>query len=144
MIASHTKGFAKLGIACQCIIVALCFWTWLAISQAGSGLLSLDLPRYAVYNTVLLLGIVFAYATATNAAWFTQLSFYVCHGNAVRQTAFAVGLLLLLLEGERDHTISRAFLFTFVPLLYVVLFVTQRTLPPLFQNRSSEAATGWV
>ena len=102
MVASHTKGFAKLGVACQCIIVTLCFWAWLFLSQMSSAFLTLDLTRYAVYNAVLLLGIVFAYATATNAAWFTQLSFYVCHGNAVRQTVFAVGLLLLLLAGEDD------------------------------------------
>src|SRR5689334_3020585 len=118
MIASRTKGIAKAGIACQCLIVAGVFWVWLLLAHAHAGFWNLDVSRYAVYNAVLLIGMVLAYATASSNTWFTQFSFFVCHRHAFRQTAFSAGLLLLLLVGERDHTISRVFLFTLVPILY--------------------------
>src|SRR6267154_611765 len=136
MIASRTKGIAKLGIACQCMIVVLVFWVWLLLAHANSGFWNLDVPRYAVYNAVLLIGVVLAYTTASSNAWFTHFSFFVCHRHAFRQTAFSTGLLLLLLVGERDQTISRVFLFTLVPILYGILIVTQRLLPPLLQKLS--------
>jgi putative colanic acid biosynthesis UDP-glucose lipid carrier transferase len=136
MIASRTKGIAKAGIACQCLIVAGVFWVWLLLAHAHAGFWNLDVSRYAVYNAVLLIGIVLAYATASSNTWFTQFSFFVCHRHAFRQTAFSAGLLLLLLVGESDHTISRVFLFTLVPILYGILIATQRLLPPVLQRLS--------
>ena len=133
MLTSRIKGIAKLGVVCQCVIVTLGFWLWLPASQASWDLWHMHLSRYAVYNVVLVIGVAFAYATASGNPWFTQLAFFVCHRNALRQTAFSVGLLLLLLAGERDLTISRRFLFTFVPILYGLLVATQRLLPPFLQ-----------
>jgi putative colanic acid biosynthesis UDP-glucose lipid carrier transferase len=134
MIASRTKSLAKLGIALQCLLVSLAFWSWLLISHGNATFWKLDVARYLVYNTILLTGLVLAYATASNKMWFTQLSSAVCHRHAFRQAAFSTGLLLLVLVGERDQTISRVFLFTFVPLLYVLLLATQRLLPLLLQR----------
>lgn len=136
MIASRANGIAKLGIACQCLAAVLVFWLWLPLTQGRGEFLKLDLTQYTSYVTVLVTGIVFAYATATRKNWFAQLSFYICHRLAARQTFFAAGLLLLLLAGRQDHTISRLFLFTFVPILYGTLVVTQRLLPPLLQKLS--------
>jgi exopolysaccharide biosynthesis polyprenyl glycosylphosphotransferase len=136
MTASRTRGIAKLGIACQCVLVAAGFWLWLQVSHVNLGIWNLDLSRYAFYNLVLLVGIVFAYSTTTNTAWFTQFAFFVCHRHAFRQTAFGAGFLFLLLVGERDHTISRLFLFSFVPILYAILAATHRLLPPLLQKLS--------
>jgi len=136
MIASRTKGIAKLGIACQCILVALVFWLWLPLTQRHGQMLALSLSHYTVYVAVLLIGIVFSYVTATGRTWFAQHSFYICHRLALRQTGFAAGFLLLLLVAERDQTISRIFLFTFVPVLYGLLIATQGLLPPLLQKIS--------
>jgi len=136
MISSRTKGIAKLGIVCQCAAVSLGFWLWLALSQGRWEFWSLNFHRYLVYNAIILVGIAFAYATTTSDTWFTQRVFFVCHRNAFRQTAFAAGLLLLLLIGERDQTISRIFLFTFLPILYGILTATQRYFPPLLQKAS--------
>jgi exopolysaccharide biosynthesis polyprenyl glycosylphosphotransferase len=136
MTSTRTKGIAKLGIASQCVLVILGFWMWLQLSQSSAGLWSLDLARYILYNTIFLLGVVFAYATSTDPAWFAQLAFFVCHRHAFRQTAFSVGLLMLLLVGERDEIISRVFLFGFVPILYVLLATSHRLLPPVLQKLS--------
>jgi exopolysaccharide biosynthesis polyprenyl glycosylphosphotransferase len=136
MISYRIRGTAKLGIACQCVAVSLGFWLWLPLSQAKLALWRLDLQRYVVYNGVLLVGIALAYATATERSWFSQLAFFPAHRQALRQTGFAAGLLLLLLAGGRDQTISRLFLFTFLPILYVILVVTQRLFPSILQRLS--------
>jgi len=136
MIASRTKGIAKIGVVLQGILVTLAYWSWLPASQGYWEIWKLNLGRYALYNTVLLIGIASAYATTSSSAWFTQRAFFVCHRHALRQTSFAAGLLLMLLVGERDKTISRLFLFTFLPILYGILVATQRVLPPLLQKLS--------
>jgi exopolysaccharide biosynthesis polyprenyl glycosylphosphotransferase len=136
MIASRTKGIAKLGIACQCALVALFFWLWLPLTQRHGELFALSLSHYFTYAAVLLIGIVFSYVTATGRTWFAQHSFYICHRLALRQTGFAAGFLLLLLVAQKDQTMSRVFLFTFVPVLYGLLLATQGLLPPLLKKLS--------
>jgi exopolysaccharide biosynthesis polyprenyl glycosylphosphotransferase len=136
MTASRENGIAKLGIICQCILAALFFWLWLLVTQERSGFWTLNLSQYTSYVLVIILGLVFAYVTATRRSWFAQLSFYMCHQLALRQTLFAAGLLLLVLVGKQDRTISRFFLFTYVPILYVVLMITHRLLPPLLRKLS--------
>jgi len=136
MIAFRAKGIAKLGVACQCLVVTVGFWFWLTAVQGGLQLSKPQVQRYLVYNAVLLIGITFAFATAAGAKWFTQFAFPVCQRNAFRQTIFSTGLLFLLLVGERDQTVSRLFLFTFLPILYGILVATQRLLPPILRALS--------
>jgi len=136
MIGHRIHGIVRLGIACQCVIVCLAFCLWLPVTQMHWNIWRLDLSQYGICLTSVILGIVFAYATASNKNWFAQLSFYTCHGLALRQTCFAAGLLLLLLVVEQDRTVSRLFLITFVPLLYGLLLATQRLLPPLLRHLS--------
>jgi exopolysaccharide biosynthesis polyprenyl glycosylphosphotransferase len=134
MVASRTKGISRLGIVCQSVIVVLSFWVWLPVSQGNWEFWKLNVSRYGFYSAVMTVGIVFAYATEASTSWFTEYSFIVCQRHALRQTAFSAGLLLLLLVGNRDQTISRLFLFTFVPILYGILLATHRLLPSLLQK----------
>ena len=136
MISSRTKGLAKICVAAQGLAVTIAFWLWLPLSQRSWNLSRLDLWQYLIYNAVLVIGIMAAFITATNNVWFSQRSFFNCQRAATRQTAFAVFLIILLLVGERDQTISRVFLFTLLPVLYGVLVLTQRFLPPLLQRWS--------
>jgi exopolysaccharide biosynthesis polyprenyl glycosylphosphotransferase len=116
------------------VIVAVVFWLWLPLTQWRWNLWPLDLSQYTTCAGVLVIGLVLAYATDSKKNWFAQRSFFTCHTLALRQTIFAAGLLSLLLVGEQDRTISRFFLFTFVPVLYGILFATLRLLPPLLRN----------
>lgn len=136
MISSRTKGLAKTCVAVQCLAVTLAFWLWLPVSQFSWNVSRLNLSQYLFYNAVLVIGIVAAYITAANKMWFGQRSFFHCQRAAARQVAFASGMMIILLIGEKDQTISRVFLFTFLPLLYLILTTTQRFLPPLLQKMS--------
>jgi hypothetical protein len=136
LIVSRLKGIAKLGIASQCVVATMVFWLWLPVSQGRWEIGNLDLRRYLTYNAVILIGIISAYATTMDDGWFSQLAFSSAHRHAVRQTAFSAGLLLLLLAGEQDQTISRTFLFTVLPILYGFLNETERRFPPLLHKLS--------
>src|SRR5260221_13883285 len=125
MISSRTRGLAKICVVCQAILVTLAFWLWLPLSQRHWEIWNLNLPRYAFYNAVLLVGLAFGYATSTDKTWFAQLAFFNCQRHAFRQTAFSAGLLLLSVTGERNPAISRLFLFTFLPILYGMLVSKQ-------------------
>lgn len=136
MISFRTKGLAKVCIACQGLLLSVAFWLWLPISQLSRNILRLNLTQYAFYDAVLVIGVVAAYVTATNNVWFCQRSFFDCQRAATRQLIFAAGLIVILLIGERDQTISRVFLFSFLPILYVILILTHRFLPPEIQRLS--------
>jgi exopolysaccharide biosynthesis polyprenyl glycosylphosphotransferase len=136
MTTSRAKGIAKLGIGCQCIFVTISFWLWLFAVRGHGNILNLNVDRYALYNGVLLIGIVLGYATKVDNSWFTQLAFFSAQQHAMRQTAISTGLLLLLLTGERSNTISRFFLFTFLPILYLNLIFTERFSPSFLRRVS--------
>ncbi len=135
-MSSRTKGLAKICVAGQVVAVTVGFWLWLPLSQRTWNLSGLGLSKYMIFNAVLVIGIVAAFITATNNVWFSQRSLSACQRAASRQTVFAVGLMILLLVGERDQTISRMFLFTMLPALYAILVLTQRFLPPFLQRLS--------
>jgi putative colanic acid biosynthesis UDP-glucose lipid carrier transferase len=138
VIVPRSRGIAKLGIAGQCIVATLVFWLWLPVSQGRWELGDLNLHNYFAYNTVLLIGIVSAYATRMDDNWFSQMAYAGAHRHAIRQTLFAGGLLLILLVAQQDQTISRRFLFTLLPILYGFLNETERRFPP-FLNKLSFA-----
>jgi exopolysaccharide biosynthesis polyprenyl glycosylphosphotransferase len=136
MISFRTKGLAKICIVCQGFALSVAFWLWLPLSQRSWDISHLNLTQYAFYDAVLVIGIVAAYVTATNNVWFSQRSFFDCQRAATRQLVFAAGLIVILLIGERDQTISRVFLFSFLPVLYAILILTHRFLPPEIQKLS--------
>ena len=136
MISFRTKGLAKICVACQGFVLSAAFWLWLPLSQRSWDIGRLNLTQYAFYDAVLVIGIVAAYVTATNNVWFSQRSFFDCQRAATRQLVFAAGLIVILLIGERDQTISRVFLFSFLPILYAILILTHRFLPPEIQKLS--------
>ena len=58
------------------------------------------------------------------------------HSVSVRQTVFAAGTLFLYLAAAKDAFISRTVLAFIVPLLYVLLFGSNRFLPRFLARRA--------
>jgi putative colanic acid biosynthesis UDP-glucose lipid carrier transferase len=89
---------------------------------------------YALTNAVLLVAIVFAYSTAADSNWFTQRRNLVDLRNSLRQTAFFAGFLSILWIG--NQSVSRSFLFSFFPVLFLTLAGTHRLLPSFLRKLS--------
>ena len=115
--------------------MALLFWLWAFVNfwLLREGPFAAD--RYVVYTIVLLggLGIDFLRAGGTSQ---TLLDVGRSRYRVIsaRQAAIAVATLLLFLFAGHDQVLSRFFLFTFLPLLFVLLLVTNKAVPPVLAN----------
>lgn len=142
MISQRTSGLQALLTACQMVLGTGLFWA-LALP-----LVLLNTPgdtgfraAYLGYTGVLLAGLALEAlgsrepgAAANPGLWGaatahgrTPLS--IAHGRAMRQTLHAAGLLLAYLVAAKDQTISRTFIFTYLPALYLLLLTSNLYLP---------------
>src|SRR5260221_1242490 len=67
--------------------------------------------------------------SGTKSQQLLRSDFYSNHSAALRDVSAAGAAILLVLVATKDLRISRLFLFSFLPLLYIVLFFCHRFLP---------------
>src|SRR5215468_8832893 len=88
--------------------------------------------RYVIYYLAAMCALA---ARALNSGAKSQQllrsDFYSNHSAALRDASGAGAAILLVLVATKDLRISRLFLFSFLPLLYVVLFFCHRFLPAI-------------
>ncbi|MBC8095637.1 MAG: exopolysaccharide biosynthesis polyprenyl glycosylphosphotransferase [Akkermansiaceae bacterium] len=129
MFDVRTRGLHGLFLLGQLSLISVLFWIWLPwarLEQEVSGLLT---ENYVLYNVLLVLGIAIGYFTERNKDCFRNSTFQISAQNAVWQLVFSVGCLFAYLVGTQDNTISRLFLFSFIPILFAALTLTQQYLP---------------
>jgi putative colanic acid biosynthesis UDP-glucose lipid carrier transferase len=128
MISDRRRGIQHLVLLSQCILVTLAFWSWfflcyhLPIDHAAIG-------RYLIYNEFVLLGLLIGSGPLRVDAGLHTPSFEEINRRSFRQLGTTLFYLLLYLVAAHDAHISRLFFFTFIPLLYLVLYATNRFLP---------------
>jgi putative colanic acid biosynthesis UDP-glucose lipid carrier transferase len=130
MISDRNKGIQRLVLLCECILVTVAFWADFALCWS----LPVDrkvLTRYSVYNEFMLLGLLLISWRSPASVGTRRPAFEETSRLTVRQLGGALFFLLLYLVAAQDDRISRLFLFSLVPWLYMVLFVANHSLPPL-------------
>ncbi|HEY6070541.1 MAG TPA: exopolysaccharide biosynthesis polyprenyl glycosylphosphotransferase [Chthoniobacterales bacterium] len=129
MLAQRTEGLYRLFLLCQILIVAALFWlgVWIMVTFYSEGG-SLTWSRYSIYCGMLVLGLTLE-TLSRSKNFFLQNELLRPHRLSLRQTAAAVGLLVLYLVATKDAFISRVFLFNFVPWLYIALLFSHYYLP---------------
>lgn len=131
MVTQRTEGLYRLFLLCQIIIVAALFWcgVWIMVTfYSPSG--SLTWGRYSIYCGMLVLGLTLE-TLSRSKNFFLQNELLRPQRLSLRQTAASIGLLILYLVAAKDGFISRVFLFSCVPWLYVALLFSHYYLPPL-------------
>ena len=141
MLTNRISGLHMLHTCCQaCLLVGL-FWSWYLLFFWFVGSASSGALEYATFVPPLLAGL-FVHAGRANRRAVNVLGF--TFAQAVRfsfnQIVFAVGGLLIFLVATKDQGISRAFLFSFVPLLGAVLLVSTRCLARLLAAKVFQGA----
>ena len=137
MIAQRTRGIHSLLALAQGTIATLVFWGVFGALLAwfpGSGMFVLN---YVSYWVAVVLGLTLEIALRRDDKFGAALydSSLVRHFPlALRQLAFAMGSLLLLLAITKDLAISRTFLLGFGTLLYPALLWSSATLPARFSR----------
>jgi len=137
MIAQRTRGIHSLLALAQGALATLLFWGVYGLLLAltpGTGMFALN---YAGYWAAVIVGLTLEIAVRRDDKFGAPLyeSSLVRHFPiALRQLAFSLGALLLLLAITKDLAISRTFLLAFGTLLYPVLLWSSATLPTRFSR----------
>jgi hypothetical protein len=130
MISDRNRGIQNLVLVCQCVLVTVAFWLWLVLCYYQP----IDhqvITRYIVYNEFVLLGLLMGSRPFRPEVGLHTRGFEEVNRRSFRQLGATLFYLLLYIVAARDEKISRLFLFSFIPLLYLVLFTTNRYLPGL-------------
>ncbi len=137
MISQRTSGLNTVLALCQLLLTGFLFWVDLVLVVVLSGNAVVSRRSYAVFCTVVLLGLLIEMLGKNRLeTGSVHRDFVGAHRLSFRQTMFGVGLLFVYVVGAKDSaTLSRAFTGVFVPSLYVMLFVTNRHLPRLLGQR---------
>jgi putative colanic acid biosynthesis UDP-glucose lipid carrier transferase len=136
MISQRIRGVEALFIALQATAVIFLFWAWFAIlAHLSTSYRGVDLTRYNAYCLVLVAGLLAGNLLGRRGSVREALyerSILEHLPVVFRQTTWSVGGLLLFLFITKDNGhISRFFLVSFIPVLYIVLLWTNCALPGL-------------
>ena len=131
MLWHRMRGLNRAYYSVLVIVVSGFYWLSLLLLE------SLVQPRpgfaYEWYVTYYLAAIctfaVRALNSGTKSQQLLRSDFYSNHSAALRDVSAAGAAILLVLVATKDLRISRLFLFSFLPLLYIVLFFCHRFLP---------------
>ena len=130
MISQRTSGLNAVLALCQLLLTGALFWVevLLVLVVYGSGVPLVQ--SYVVYCAVILFGLLLEILSTKRFDNGTiHRDWLAAHRLSIHQTIFGAGLLLIYLVATKDGVISRVFTATFVPSLYVMLFLTNRYLP---------------
>jgi undecaprenyl-phosphate glucose phosphotransferase len=133
MVYNRFKGFRNFYYVALTAILVVLFWAHLGLINAlfhpaGAGIEYFT--HYLLYQIAAVLGLLFASLKAGQINGdITRCDLVGSHNIAFRNVIFIAGAVLLVLVLLKDAMISRLFLFTFLPLLYLAFFVAHRLLP---------------
>ncbi len=128
MISDRNKGIQNLVLASQCGLVSVAFWLWLPLCS-NAPIDRAEIHRHLVYNFFMLLGLVVGSRTLRTDLGLRIPGLEETSRRSLRQVGATLFYLLLYLVAVRDPQMSRLLVFTFIPVLFVVLFATNRFLP---------------
>ena len=132
MISSRVRGLNLLHWLMQALLVVLLFWGWVFVFSryVPGGKTAPAQGRYFVYSVVIAAAFLLdLWRSKLAQGNLLHLDVVRCHGISLRQTVMVVGGLLFFLVAQKDIAISRTVLFTFAPLLYVALVVSNSFFP---------------
>jgi exopolysaccharide biosynthesis polyprenyl glycosylphosphotransferase len=135
MVIHRIQGLYHIHFAIQALVVVVVYWLyvfWLIEFQDVSWI-----KHYLLYCLLILLGLVIHEFRSKHD---TQIgvvheSLAACHRLACSKLFYSAIFLTCYLLVTRDAVISRFFLFTFFPLAYVVLFLTDWWVPEALAAR---------
>ncbi len=130
MIANRVRGLGLLHCIVQGFLMEALFWAWREFIFMISDTSGFKTGRYLMYSLCIAVAFVIGSGHFRRRQGnLLNLDVVRNHSLSIRQTAIVGGTLLLFLVASKDLVISRVFLFSFLPLLYAGLFLSNRYLP---------------
>ena len=136
MVYNRFKGFRNLYYLILALVLAGLFWGYLGLVMI---LFHPDDPfdtgQYLLYQIAATAGLgVASLKTSKTGEQIARCDLSGSHRVALQNVAYIAGAILLLLVLLKDPKISRLFLFSFLPLLYLIFLISHRYLPKFLRR----------
>lgn len=143
MLFERQKGFYSLHVVFQSLVTASAFLAWFYLIRNVYGKeLSGGIGTYSIYSIVAALAVLFLSIVDhrhSQALLMGNIPRKVILG--LRQSLGVMVILLFFLVATKDQAISRLFVFSWIPLIFVILPISNIIIPvilrPLIFNRAS-------
>lgn len=135
MVTDRTRGVYNLCLLCNLILAAAAYWGWMLVYNGRIPLTAPVVKDYLFYLEFLLLGLVLGFRSKKSNHDIINQRWGFANSNALRQVAAALFSVFLVITAFQVTAISRLFLFSFVPILYITLLLGNRHLPSLIATR---------
>lgn len=149
MMPRRIQGLCHIHFMIQAIIVIMTFWLY-AILFSGfdnfawfhryfdkESFQSIWFEHYLLYCALIVAGLTVHELRSDHEYQLGVLhgNLRTCHRLARSKVIYSVTFLIIYLLATRDTTISRLFMFSFFPLMYLVLFISDWRLPKTLAKR---------
>jgi putative colanic acid biosynthesis UDP-glucose lipid carrier transferase len=134
MVNQRSVGFRGAALLCQLVLVTFSYWGWLFIWQSDLFGERDILKRYLLYGEFLLVGIVFSWGMKRENG--SRHDWVVANRQSVRQLLAGLFSVFLVVFALHDTAVSRSFLFSYIPWLFLTLLFTNYFAP--------RALAGWM
>ena len=121
MLSNRSIGFRSISALLLLALVTLSFWGWLCIWETTLVFDAAALRKYCLYNEFLLIGVIFGLG-GKRAAQGPHQEFIDALRRSGRQAVAGLFGILALVFVLQDTFVSRSFLISFVPWLFLTLF----------------------
>jgi undecaprenyl-phosphate glucose phosphotransferase len=134
MLWHRMRGLNRTYYGVLVVVVSGLYWLYLLVLefllQPAGGY---TYERYVTYNLAALCAVLVRALQndSTKGQELIRSDFYSNHRSALRVTSAAGAGILLVLVATKDPRMSRIFFFSFLPLLYIVLFLCHRFIPTI-------------
>jgi FlaA1/EpsC-like NDP-sugar epimerase len=121
-------GIRALALIWQLVMVTISYWGWIVIWQPGLLEARGTIERYLFYNEFLLIGVLFSRGRKREATG-RHHDWVVANRQSARQAFLAVFIVFLIIFALKDTAVSRSFLFSYLPWLYLSLLFSNYLAP---------------
>lgn len=129
MISQRIRGLNSFFMLAQLTLVLVVYWVVFLIVDSLHSPVP-DIKSYEIYCVLIYVALLIeALRRLNDQKSLIQKSWLHDHHVALKQTLFASAVVVIFLAVTKDQAISRVFLATLVPVLYVTLFASSRLLP---------------
>jgi FlaA1/EpsC-like NDP-sugar epimerase len=137
MISERQTGLIAIHTAIQGIVLISAYLLWIVLWEGVAGFrLAGDRLDYSVYAVAIIIALILVTVISKNfekdivrGGWERRIR------HSFRQAISMVACFVFFLVATKDVTISRAFLFSFIPVLFLVLAMSNLLVPEWLMTR---------
>ena len=129
MVVDRKRGIRNLCLLCNLAIVAVVYWVWILLYNDRIPLNTTSIRDYLFCLEFLLLGLVLGFRSNKADAELLSPHWATANNRTLSQLFSSLLAIFIVITGFQMQVISRLFLFSLMPVLYLTLLPCNRYLP---------------